>query len=75
MKAKYYEYGNDCIIYNQVICEDNIVVTVEYAWGSWCSNEPETKTVVCKNEEEAINLYNNLCDKLVRRKCHCEYRN
>lgn len=73
MKAKYMHYGNDCIIYNQVICEDNIVVEVEYCKG-WGSETPKTKTIVCDNEQKAINLYNTLCNKLQSKKYQKEYR-
>lgn len=74
MKAKYKHYGNECIIYNQVICEDNIVVQVDSYSSTWGSNTPVTKVVVCADEEKAINLYNTICDKLQHKKYECEYR-
>ena len=74
MKAKYKHYGNDCIIYNQVICEDNIVTTVESYVISWADDTPQTKTIVCESGKKAINLYNTLCNKLQHRKYDCEYR-
>lgn len=74
MKAKYKHYGNDCIIYNQVICEDNIVTEVESYITGWFDDEPQSKTTVCASEWEAINLYDTLCDKLKAKKYDCEYR-
>lgn len=74
MKAKYKHYGNECIIYNQVICEDNIVVQVETYDISWAVATPKSKVVVCESAEKAINLYNTLCDKLQYKKYECEYR-
>lgn len=74
MKAKYRHCGSDCLVYNQVICEDNIVTTVESYVISWVDATPKTETTVCKNEKEAINLYNMLCNKLQQQKYDCEYR-
>lgn len=64
MKAKYKHYGNECIIYNQVICEDNIVTEIQSYIIGWADGKPKTNVIVCDNEQKAINLYNTLCDKL-----------
>lgn len=73
MKAKYRHYGNDCIIYNQVICEDNIVVEVT-TYNGWGMTKPEIQTHLCDNEQKAINVFNTICDKLKHNKYDCEYR-
>ena len=63
MKAKYQHYGNDCIIYDQVICEDNVVVTVRSYRSGWFNAEPETTTKVCLTNAEARRMFYNLCDR------------
>lgn len=73
MKAKYKHHGNDCIIYNQVICEDNIVVEIESYTGYWNST-PKTNIIICDNHKKAFNLYLDLCRKLERNNYDCEYR-
>jgi hypothetical protein len=67
MKAKYEQYGNDCLIYEQVICEDNVVVTVRTYYGSWIDTEPETKVRVCLTNAEARRMFHSICNKLEER--------
>ena len=71
MKAKYKHYGNDCIIYNQIICEDNILTEVEIFDG-WFGKDSNTKTTVCTTSEEAKRKSNKLCKQLDKY-CDCEY--
>ena len=74
MKAKYSHYGNDCIIHDQVICEDNIVVTIRSYTSGWFDAQPEIQTTVCSTDEEAIQLFNKTCDNFEKQKYDCEYR-
>lgn len=73
MKAKYEHYGNDCIIYDQVICEDNVVVTVR-SWRGWGPDEPETKTKVCLTNAEARRLFHSYCTKFENEGYDCVYK-
>lgn len=74
MKAKYKHYGNECVIYNQVICEDNVVVEIESYIISWADDTPQTETTLCGDEKEAVALYNKLCKALEGRGYTCEYK-
>ena len=74
MKAKYKHYGNDCIIYDQIVCEDNIVVTVRDWKGGWCDIKPETKTKVCLTNAEARRLFYAFCDECEKQHYDCEYK-
>lgn len=74
MKAKYKHYGNECIIYDQVICEDNVVVTVRSYRSSWFNVEPETTTKVCLTNAEARRMFFNICKKFEKERYDCEYR-
>ena len=73
MKAKYQHYGNDCIIYDQAICEDNIVVTVRSYYGSCVCKAPETNVKVCPTNSEAKRIFYNLCDSFDRKKYEMIY--
>lgn len=74
MKAKYEHFGNDCIIYDQVICEDNIVVTVRTWKGSWVTDKPEVKTKVCPTNSEARRLFHGYCSKFEKPGYECVYK-
>ena len=74
MKAKYKHYGNDCIIYDQVICEDNVVVTVRSYRSGWFNAEPETITKVCLTNAEARRMFFNICKKFEEKLYDCEYK-
>ena len=74
MKAKYEQEGNDCLIYDQVICEDNIVVTVRSYWGSWGGLEPETKVKICLTNAEARRLFFSLCLQFENKHHKCIYK-
>lgn len=74
MKAKYKHYGSDCIIYDQVICEDNIVVTVRYYHGSWCIDKPEVKTTVHLTNAEARSVFHHMCNSLEKAGYECIYK-
>ena len=74
MKAKYKHYGNECIIYDQVICEDNIVVTVRSYICGWSDAKPETTTKVCPTNSEARRIFYLLCEALEKENYECVYR-
>ena len=74
MKAKYKHYGNECIIYDQVICEDNVVVTVQSYTSGWFDAEPKTTTQVCLTNAEARRLFFSICDSFEKERYECEYK-
>lgn len=74
MKAKYKHYGNECIIYDQVICEDNVVVTIRSYTSGWFDAKPETKTKVCLTNAEARRLFYKFCSEHEKEHYDCEYK-
>lgn len=73
MKAKYYHYGTDCIIYDQAICEDNIFVQIKSWRGSWAIEKPEVETKVCITNAEARRLFHYFCQNCKDNGYACEY--
>lgn len=74
MKAKYKHYGNDCIIYNQIICVDNIVIEAESYISGWFDTTPKSNTKVCLTNSEARRIFYSLCQKYEKQKYDCEYK-
>jgi hypothetical protein len=74
MKAKYQHYGNDCIVYDQVVCEDNIVVLVRSYKSSWFDAKPEIETKVCLTNSEARRLFHGYCGKFEKADYECVYK-
>lgn len=74
MKAKYKHYGNECIIYDQIICDDNVVVTIRSYTSGWFDAEPETKTKVCLTNAEARRLFYKICREHENEHYDCEYK-
>lgn len=74
MKAKYKHYGNECIIYDQIICEDNIVVSVRSYDCSWSDAEPDIRTKVCPTNSEARQMFFNFCKKCEKERYECMYK-
>jgi hypothetical protein len=74
MKAKYKHYGNECIIYDQVICEDNVVVTIRSYTSGWFDAKPETETKVCLTNAEARRLFHKICREHENEHYDCEYK-
>ena len=74
MKAKYQHEGNECLIYDQAICEDNIVVTVRTYKGSWTDIEPQITTKVCLTNAEARRLFFTFCEALEQQHYKCVYK-
>ena len=74
MKAKYKHYGNECIIYDAVYCDDNVVTTVRSYISGWFDAEPETTTKICLTNAEARRLFYAFCDKYEKEHYDCEYK-
>lgn len=69
MRATYKHFGNDCIIYDEAICEDNIFVRVRSYCGTWCSDKPEVIAKVCTTKDEAKQLFFDFCDEFEKHNC------
>ena len=74
MKAKYRYFGNDCIIYYQIICVDNIFVSVTLYQSSWSNTPPNAEVKVCLTNAEARRMYFNACVEFEKRNYECVYR-
>ena len=74
MKAKYKYYGNDCIIYDQIICVDNIFVAATTYECSWYDAKPNVVTKVCLTNAEAKRMFFNACVELEKRNHDCVYK-
>lgn len=74
MKAKYMHYGNDCVIYNHIICVDNIFVHVTSYEGSWVDTTPDVATKVCLTNAEARRMFYNTCVALEKANYDCIYK-
>lgn len=74
MKAKYRHDGMGCIIYDQVICEDNIVVAVRYFDISWRDISPSHKIKICSTNAEAKEFFNEICEEFEKEHYDCEYK-
>lgn len=74
MKAKYKHYGNDCIIYEHIICVDNIFVGVTIYEGTWFDTRCEDTTKVCLTNTEARRLFFNACIEFEKHNYDCVYK-
>jgi hypothetical protein len=74
MKAKYKHEANRYLIYDYVICEDNIVITIRLYQGGWIDTKPQTKTKVCLTNAEARRMFFNICKKFEKERYDCEYK-
>lgn len=74
MKAKYKQTGNDCLIYYQVICVDNIVVTVKSYYSGWFDEEPNATPKVCITNAEARRIFYNTCIEFEKAGYECIYK-
>ena len=72
--AKYYNLDPYCTIYDQVICEDNIVVTVRTNNSSMYDNEPITDVTVCLTNAEARQIFFHICEKFEEEHYECVYK-
>lgn len=73
MKAKYKHYGNDCVIYVQVICVDNIFVKAK-TYSGWCEIEPKITTGLYLTNGEARRMFFQTCVQLEKDDYYCEYK-
>ena len=53
---KFERYGNDCILYTTLILDDDVLIVIERANGSWCNNSPR----VCIYDENAQEKFEEL---------------
>ncbi len=74
MKAKYKHYGNECIIYDAVYCDDNVVTTVRSYICGWDDAQPEITTKVCLTNAEARRLFFGFCDSMEKERYECVYK-
>jgi hypothetical protein len=74
MKAKYKHYGNECIIYDAVYCDDNVVTTVRSYICGWSNAQPETTVKVYPTNSEARRMFFNICKKFEKERYDCEYK-
>lgn len=44
MIARYLKYGNHCLLYQTVVLEDNIIITINREKGGWYDKEPKVST-------------------------------
>ena len=74
MKAKYQHNGNDCMVYDYIICVDNIVVTVRINQITWTHAEQKTTTTVHITNAEARRVFWHLCQRLEKEGYECVYK-
>ena len=74
MKAKYKHYGNECIIYDAIYCDDNVVTTIRSYICSWADTQPEATVKVCLTNAEARRLFYAFCNKCEKHHYDCEYK-
>lgn len=64
MIARYLKYGNDCLLYQTIVLEDNIIITINREKGGWCDKAPQCQpkymTLVLKQKQ----LLNNCATSL-----------
>ena len=74
MKAKYKHYGNECIIYDAIYCDDNVVTTIRSYICSWADAQPEPTVKVCLTNADARRLFYAFCDQCEKHHYGCEYK-
>ena len=74
MRAKYKHDGFNSTVYDQVICEDNIVVTVRTYRSSFYDYAPDTEVKVCPTNSEARRIFHSLCSRFEDEKFDCVYK-
>lgn len=57
---KFERYGNDCILYTTLILDDDVLIVIERANGSWCDSSP----IVTVYEENAQEKFEELVKEL-----------
>lgn len=64
MIARYLKYGNDCLLYQTLVLEDNIIVTINREKGGWCDKEPRVSAKIYDAQLEAETAFKQLCKEL-----------
>lgn len=64
MIARYLKYGNNCLLYQTVVLEDNIIITINREKGGWYDKEPRVSTKVYDTRLEAKTAFKQLCKEL-----------
>lgn len=64
MIARYLKYGNYCLLYQTVVLEDNIIITINREKGGWYDKEPRVSTKVYDTRLEAKTAFKQLCKEL-----------
>ena len=66
MIARYLKYGNHCLLYQTVVLEDNIIITINREKGGWCDKTPRVSTKVYDTRLEAKTAFKQLCNELAQ---------
>ena len=72
MKAKYYHYGTDCIIYETALCFENVFVTI-WTYKGYFGENTSHETEVCSTNAEARKLFHAFCKDCKDNNYTCEY--
>lgn len=64
MIVRYFKYGNDCLLYQTIILEDTIIITINREKGGWCDKEPKASIKVYETHLEAKAAFKQLCNEL-----------
>lgn len=64
MIARYLKYGNHCLLYQTVVLEDNIIITINREKGGWWPMPPRVSTKVYDTRLEAKTAFKHLCNEL-----------
>lgn len=64
MIARYLKYGNHCLLYQTVVLEDNIIITINREKGGWWPMPPRVSTKVYDTRLEAKTAFKQLCKEL-----------
>lgn len=66
MLARYLKYGNHCLLYQTIILEDNIIITINREKGGWWPMSPRVSTKVYDTRLEAKTAFKQLCNELAQ---------
>ena len=65
MRAKYKKFGNDCVIYVRIICDENVFIKIT-SYSGWSELSPEIVTKVYDTNKEARIMFYNTCDECAK---------
>ena len=60
---KFERYGNECILYTTLILDDDVLIVIERAMGSWCDSTPSVAVYDENAQEKFEELVKELEDK------------